>query len=365
MGFDAENGMSLGSYGSQGKTACDASLMAVYANTWYPVLSTNCNGCHSGAHGSTDMSTSFSAFMTKGSNLITYKGSNPHGGNNVNISGQVAGFSGTWAAAQNDYVTCLSSSSSDPGNPAGALVTLNAKIVPQINQTVTNQNQWKTVTWDLETEVPSNFAGQFAAIFTVEARYALYSGAVVGMEFRNPRMRLKTAMTSPIQVNAINIKIDGAMMTDVTTYTAVNALISTTTATDVAPGASASLAVAPVNDNSLVSFVFSNLQAGSAVTTTTMVTTSTTMPGAVPVTLAQLLSTDPTLGVFNQSCVGCHNAGNAAGGFNITNSAQAIAKASNILSRMKNPAAPMPTTGVLGTAKIKVVEDWISGGIKP
>ncbi len=367
-GFEAEMGLSSTSFSSLGG-ACDADLLATYSATWYPALSTNCNSCHGSAHGSTDLSVSYSAFMTKGTSLISYKASNPHGGNNVNLSNQISSFSGRWSSAQAAYMSCLSSNpTSGEGNPTGAQIALNAKAIAGVNQTIANQNNWRTVTWDLETEVPSSYRGQFAAIFTVEARYSLYSGAAVGFEFRNPRMRLKTASTPAIQVNAINLRIDYNLIPNVTTYTGVSALISTTAATDVAPGASTALAIANVNDNSLISFVFTNLQSGVSTTTTTTTTlagTTTTLPGAVVAKLSDLLGTNPNLNVFAQSCVGCHNANNAAGGFNITNSTQAISKASQIIARMTNAAQPMTTSVLLNSARVQIVQNWVNAGAPP
>ena len=364
-GFEAEMGLSSMSFSSMGG-ACDADLLATYSATWYPALSTNCNSCHGSAHGSTDLSVSYSAFMTKGTSLISYKASNPHGGNNVNLSNQISSFSGRWSSAQAAYMSCLSSNpTSGGGNPTGAQIALNAKAIAGVNQTIANQNNWRTVTWDLETEVPSSYMGQFAAIFTVEARYSLYSGTPVGFEFRNPRMRLKTATTPAIQVNAINLRIDNNPIPNVTTYTGVSAIISSTTATDVAPGASTALAIANVNDNSLISFVFTNLQSGASTTTTTLAGTTTTMPGAVVAKLSDLLGTNPNLNVFAQSCVGCHNASNAAGGFNITNSTQAISKASQIIARMTNAAQPMPTSGLLNSARVQIVQNWVNAGAPP
>ena len=167
-----------------------------------------------------------------------------------------------------------------------------------------------------------------------------------------------------IQLSGLALSINNTSMPQVTTYSNVSMAVSGTTDIMLAPSFSTALAITPVNDNSLVAFSFSQLSIVDLTTVTS--TTTTTMPaGVAMVTLAQLLSTDPTLGVFSQSCTGCHSAASAAGGLNLTNSTQTISKASQILARMTNSGSPMPPSGLLNATKIKVVEDWIAGGAKP
>lgn len=368
IGFEADMNPLSGSLNFASNGDCEANLLSVYQRTWHPVLSTSCNSCHGSAHGSTDLHVSYSAFMAKGTSLISYKGSNPHGGNTVNISSEISNFSGTWSSAQSAYMSCLSSAPlNGAGNLAGAQIAVVGKAIPGIETTIANQNNWRPVSWDMETEVPASFAGQFPAIFSIEARYSLYSGSVVGLEFRNPRMRLKTATTAPIQVNALNLKIDNMNISNVTTYANINAFVNSTTNVDLAPGASTALAVATVSNGSLISFVFTNLQNNATVTTTTLASsTTTTMPGTPTVVkLSDLLGTNPNLNVFAQSCVGCHNAGNASGGLNLTDANQAIGKANQIIARMTNAAQPMPTSGLLNSARVQIVQTWVNGGAPP
>jgi hypothetical protein len=80
------------------------------------------------------------------------------------------------------------------------------------------------------------------------------------------------------------------------------------------------------------------------------------------VTYAQLMSADPLLGVFNRYCVTCHNAVNRGGNLNLTNQAEASSRAATILSRMRNPANPMPRSGVLEERLVRIVEIWVQGG---
>lgn len=396
IGFNSEMGMNSASLSSQAKVECDAILMDAYAKTWFPVLSTNCNSCHGGAHGSTDLNISYSAFMAKGTNLITYQGSNPHGGNNVNISQQISGFSVAWSTAQGDYTTCLASTSvpendTDGTTATGSDVETIGKVIPMVSATIKEPTKWKTVSWDLETDVNQKNIGKLPAVFSIEARYALNSGSPVGFEFRNPRMRLKTGSSPVIQVNALDVKVDGTWVSDMTTYTAINTLVDSIYDIDLAPGSSTALTIIPVKDQSLVAFVFRNIwsQSGSVVTSTTtttttttvkVTTTTTTMPNVTTTTLptvttttlpirvvklSDLLGSDPTLGVFSKNCVSCHNGTTTFGGLNLTNQTQAISKASTILSRMTNASRPMPTSGLLSADKIQVVRDWVNGGAKP
>jgi mono/diheme cytochrome c family protein len=361
VGFEAELGHSL-TFSSQGKTVCDVELIQTYSETYYPLLSTNCNSCHAAAHGSTDVVTSYDGFMQKGTTLINFKASNPHQGNNVNIKNEIAKISPEWTRAQEAYTSCLATLPLDGSGNRGLSFSLNGKVIPNIAQTMTNQNAWKPVSWDMETEVPTKFVGQFPVIFSIEARYSLYAGEVVGLEFRNPKMRLKSGSTG-IQVNGMNVKIDEQIVSGLTTYSNISAYVGATTDTLIAAGLANALAVSPVTDKSLVSFNFINLQSGVTAPTTT--TTLAPIPLPTSVTLTQLLNNDDELGVFKQNCLGCHSGPNMTGPFDITVPATAIAKASLIVSRMNNEANPMPKTGQLSRRKIQIVEVWLNGGALP
>lgn len=81
------------------------------------------------------------------------------------------------------------------------------------------------------------------------------------------------------------------------------------------------------------------------------------------VTHEMLIGNDMRYNVFKQSCVGCHSAASAQGGLNLESATMSKAKATAILSSMKNANNPMPPSGVLQDGfKIAVVEKWVSLG---
>lgn len=345
------------------KSQCDAQLMQVYSKTYFPLLSTNCNRCHSNAHGSTDLSVSFQAFMQKGVTLIDYQATHPHGDNGINLTSQIAAIKNDWNAGQTNYMTCLAS---DPGNGGGSQtdgsLRLTDKAIARIEDTRTNNNTFKTVQWDVETEISNaDQKGMFPAVLTLDVRYALQNGTPVGLEFKNPRMHLKRTGT-PITISGMSLYLDKVFQDKVTIYNTVNATVSTTSDVQLAPGFANALVYYPqVSASTLVSFEFQKIVSGDGSTNPTS-TTTTTMPPPMTVTFTQLISNDATLGVFKKSCLGCHSGGSAADGLDLSNYNQAKNKASSIQSRMSSTQRPMPPQGVLSQADRNVVNKWISGG---
>jgi len=377
VGFNANFGDGSSNFASMGKTACDGVLMQAYSNTYYPILSVACNQCHSTGHGSTDMETSFNGFMSKGVTLIDYKATHPHGDNGLDLTNQINSLKGDWNKGQSDYMTCLSSTGTTAPSVSGGAVKLNGKTIPMIADTIKNQNNWKTVTWDLDTDVPDSVKGKLNSTLSIQVRYALQGTAVAGFEFRNPMMALKTTKNY-VAMAGLNVYTDDVYQSNVTTYITVSSKITSTTAVALAPGVSIALDYAPtVKDTSTIALEFQGISlidpvtgaetpisGGSTVTTTSTLppgpTTTTTLPAAV--TFTKLNSTDATLGVFRKSCVSCHSAGNKAGGLDLTNYADSKLEAATIISRMNNTALPMPPQGVLPMADRNVVQSWINAG---
>lgn len=348
------------------KSQCDAQLMQVYSTTYFPLLSTNCNRCHSDAHGSTDLATSFQAFMQKGQSLIDYQATHPHGDNGVNLTTQIAAVQAPWAAGQANYATCLASNP-DPGGGSGSTSDVRTldKVIPGIDATLTQNGTFKTISWDVSTEVfNANQKGLLNAVLTLDVRYALQGTVAVGLEFKNPRMHLKAAGAT-IEVTGLNLYLDKVLQDRVTIYSTIDAMVNSTTDIILAPGFANSLVYYPqVTANTLVSFDI-ELADGTAVSTTTTtlppgVTTTTTLPKVV--TFTQLISNDATLGVFKKSCLGCHSGTSAADGVDLSDYATAKKNASTIQTRMQNAANPMPPQGILGTADRSTVNLWITGG---
>lgn len=357
VGFDASKGGSA-NFASQG--VCESQLKMVYQSTFFPLLSTSCNRCHSNAHGSTDLNTSYSGFMAKGASLVEYKATHPHGDNGINLTNQIASVKSQWNSGQDLYLACLASGG-DSGE-AGSKLRVNAKTVAAIEMTVTNQAQWKFVEWDLDVDVPTNMQGRYAAFLRIEARLALQSGNVVGFEFRNPTMRLKGSGQN-IQVNGMNIYLNEAFQSNVTTYSGMSMIVDKMTAVALAPGASISLDWFPdANKDTTVALEFSSIQHTNQSGVSTGGGTGGANPVGSPVTFAQLISTDTNLGIFRRSCFACHSGGNLGGGLDLSDYNAAKANASGIQARMNNAANPMPKSGLLPQADRDVVSRWVNGG---
>lgn len=348
------------------KSQCDAQLMQTYSTTYFPLLSTNCNRCHSDSQGSTDLATSYQTFMQKGATLINYQATHPHSDNGIDLTTQIAAIQPTWTTANSSYMTCLASTPVDPGGSNGSAQSLKlvSKVIPNITNTIAKNGTFVSVQWDVSTEdAAASQNGQFNAIFTVDVRYSLQSGVPVGLEFKNPRMHLKATGTA-ITLDGLNLYLDGVYQDRVTTWLSLSGVsVGSTTDVSLAPGTANALAYYPqVSAGTMVSFEFENIGLVGATTTTT----TTTMPAGggsgTAVTFTQLISTDPTLGVLKNSCLSCHSGPTPASGVDLSNYTVAVSKASDIQSRMNNAGSPMPPSGLVPQAERDVVNRWISGG---
>jgi hypothetical protein len=345
------------------KSQCDAQLMQVYSKTYFPLLSTNCNRCHSDAHGSTNISVSFQAFMLKGKSLIDYQATHPHGDNGVNLTSQIAAIQSDWSAGQSAYTTCLASAPMDGGSGGSASdVRLADKVITGITDTIAKNGTFKTISWDVSMETANaSQQGMVNAVLTLDVRYALQGTVPVGLEFKNPRMHLKAA-GDPVVVSGLSLYLDKAFQDRVTIYTTVSATVSSTTDVQLAPGFANALVYYPqVTANTLVSFDI-GLNGGTSGGGSTSPTDPTDPTTPTSVTFTQLVSNDATLGVFKKSCLGCHSGAGASGGVDLTDYSMAKKNASDIQSRMSNSGSPMPPQGILGQGDRDTVNKWISGG---
>lgn len=358
MGFIAEKG-SVAGLSSLGVTACEGLLKTTYSKTYFPILSVACNRCHSNAHGSTDLETSFTGFMAKGVNLINYKATHPHGDNGLDLTNQIASLTPQWESGQADYASCVASASAGDAQ-MGFKFKLNSKTIANLDATKADQKNWKPVEWDLDKEGPSDVTTQFGAYFKMEARYFLQQGNVVGIEFRNPSMRLK-ATGQNIKVTGLSFYLDKELQSNITTYSDVVALIVDIKDTLLAPGAANALAYYPsANANTEVAVEISNIKFTDE--TPAPPTTMPPPPTSTPVTFAQLVSGDATLGVFKKNCTSCHSGATPPKGLDLTNYDMAKAAANTILMRINNSAMPMPPSGLVPQTERDVVSRWVSGG---
>ncbi|WP_413578297.1 hypothetical protein ACLVWU_07120 [Bdellovibrio sp. HCB290] len=347
-------------FSTAGGETCEEAIVKVYASTFHPFLTQTCSGCHVaggpglGVFGATDVRTSYTAFSSVGAAKISSQAVNashkpPYTGP-VNQA-RITEINSYWSAAQEKYAQCLV----DTGASAPSSGVKSASITVPANL-ATNTN-FQTMTWDLATASPS-----VPLTATIEIRRAVVGGVTQGYEFRNPSLRLKNASSGSYQAQVISIYVNSNLASEVTTYQNVNAVISTTTATNLSAGTANALLVMTPNATDVIALQFATLKSTSATNPTpTPTPTATASPTATPatVTFTQLVASG---GVFANSCVSCHAPGKASGGLDLTNYAAAKLAAANIKSRMNNANNPMPTSGILAEAQRNIVNTWVDKG---
>jgi len=348
--------------------SCEDALLKVYKSTYHPFLNQNCNSCHvtggggNGIFGETDAAVSYNSFASKGMALINSQATGSHrppytGSKN---EARITELSSYWAKAQTEYLSCSASTGPTPPGGGGGVVGNNVvksagKVVPANLATT-----FVRMEWDLETlsdkKVP--------LIAGIEIRRAVLGGVTRGYEFRNPTLRLKNLASGAYAMRALNIYINDQLQSEITTYSNIQTTISTTNDNSFAVGFANGLTVITPATTDMISVEYSHLQSTSG--TTTPGATPTPTPSATPtptpvgaVTYTQLVAAG---GIFATSCVGCHNANNAAGGLNLAIYANARAAAANIRTRVNNAANPMPTGGLLPQAQRDRINAWVDQG---
>jgi hypothetical protein len=357
IGFYANRNQFAGG-ASFSSEACEGFLQSIYSTTYFPLLSQNCNACHSSSHGSLDLATSFRGFMSKSQSTIDYKATHPHGDNGINLTAELNGIKSTWDVGYSQYRTCVSQS--ELGTSGGIKIRTLSKIAADLDETSTpsGQNQWKTLEWDLLDETSSG-GSDFNVSLKIEVRFSLFNGQVVGLDFRNPMMKLNTD-GSEVTVKGLKILLQDIPLQNVTTYSNVNSVVSGKTYSTISPGTGIALAYDPsVTANSRVSLElqdvsFSNGSGG---------------PGdgdggseTEVLTWTELTSLDPDKNVFRARCISCHQGDSAAAGLNLLNYQQSSARAAAILERVTDPARPMPPSGLLGPEEIQKINRWSTNG---
>jgi len=252
-GFHGLNEMSsFSSTGLLQKKVCETELIANYAATYHPLMKNNCNNCHSNAHGSTDVRLSYNAFSSKGQALINYQATNPHGGNSINLTNEIAAVQQPWANATAAYTECLVQ---NPNKEEGTGVAFNV----MENDLTGITGCFKEFAWDLYIN-SGDRAGQIQARFTIDARLYTYDGSVTGFEFRNPALQLAGSQ-APIQIDGIKFTVMGQLQDSTTTYSRVSETVSGTAKTMLAPGVGNAFVFLPTASASVpVGFQFINLK---------------------------------------------------------------------------------------------------------
>lgn len=351
---------------------CEGQLRAVYQRTYFPFLVSNCNNCHSTAHGSRDLQVSFNSFRARGESVIDYQSTHAHGGNNLTseLQKEIDVFKPSWTQAQTDYLDCMSRSSLPPtGNADSARnLKLNDKVIPNIMGTL-NGNRWASVEWDVEFESGDSYKGYFKTILKVEAKLNQMEGSVSGVLFRNPKMRLKGGSVN-IEVSGLMIHLGGQRQSSVTTYSGVSKVLGSTSEVDLVDGGGSAYVPWPqAGEATLVSFEFDEIR-HTAQLPPVADGPPPVEPVPVPipdvpipdggVTHTQLNNSNSPYRVFNRSCVGCHNSG--SGRLDLRDYDAAKAAASLIIQRINSTANPMPPTGLLRQNDRDLVQSWVNAG---
>lgn len=355
--------------------ACETEIATLFQNDFYPFLRQNCAGCHTEggagighfAHPSFDKA--WYDFKSMGANAIARNATNDNHKPPYTGSQHLAyidPLKQKWDIATQKKIECESQLSG--GGPLSRPFVTSEKTLPNLSNTA-----WTPITWNLYTESAQDFQNNLvAAEFRVEIKNLTKGQGqqqeVVGYELRNPQIKLSSLQA--IKVERLMFAFNGQKAMDLTMYTQIDRVISDSSdwvdliqnaansfyITEVLPGTTLSVEIGRVtlNPDQPGDPGSGNNNGGP-----------NPEPGQPPlqrVTLAELLSNDPTRNVFQTSCVGCHRAGDARGGLNITDPNQARQFANTILSRMRNTARPMPPTGLLPQDRVRLVEGWISNG---
>jgi hypothetical protein len=345
---------------------CEADMMNLYAQTYYPFLRKTCGNCHTngpgiGQFGHPDFTTSYNAFKsmsrpTVNRNIINASHQPPYTG--PQNQGTMDSFTPRWDSAEITYGACTGNAVAGSG-----IITLgksNAAIIAAAN----NPNTFTRVTWDLMSELKdSSLRGKIPLTVGIDVRVATINGERQGYEFRNPTVKINTGFTGPFRVTSLRIYINSSMMQNLTTYSTVDFSISSNTDTNISPGTALALAVtSPIQDTDSFAVEIGDIKnsTGGSIGNPGGTTPTQTLPTSV--TYAQLMSNDATLGIFRQSCVSCHSGADPKGGFDITSFAQAKQQANDIYSRMNNLGNPMPKTGLLLIDKREIVRIWRDTG---
>jgi cytochrome c5 len=353
VGFDAQRGFTSGMVGF-GSAACEALLKQVYSRTYYPLLSNKCNRCHANAHGSVDLEVSYAGFMSKGVATIDYKATHSHGDNGLNLTNELGGLKPEWDQGQTDYLACMA----DAANQSASKLKVNSKLINAIEATKTD-NSWKTVEWDLENEVPDKQVAMFPAFFKIEARYEMQAGAVAGINFRNPSLKLK-ATGKNLQITGMNIFLDTELQSSSTTFTGISSIVTTDTYTLLAPQNSVAFVSYPqFQPATLVAFEFVSLKYIDITEVPTTTMPATTLPAP---THTQLIGADPALNVFKSRCLSCHMGAAAPKGLDLSVYSMAAGASALINMRVNSAANPMPPTGQIPQAERDIISRWVNGG---
>ncbi len=356
---------------SAAQIVCEGQLKAAFQRTYHPFLVSNCNSCHGSAHGSSNLSVSFTSFQKRGETLIDYQATHAHGGNNfgTHMQPQLNVIKPSWTEANDEYLDCMAQAASSSGGTGSArqLRLIGKSNIQNLMGTL-NNNNWVPIEWDLSNDVPGGYRGIFNAVLRVEAKIMNVGGAPGGLLLRNPTMRLKSG-ASRLQIHGIMILLDSRVQAAVTTFSGISRVVASSTNTALVDGSGSAYAAYPnISDSTLISLEINELKETALLPSVPEIPDIVLVPVVVPdvpiptagVKHSELINGNSPYRVFNRSCTGCHNSG--SGRLDLTNYTAASAASALIISRMNSTASPMPPTGLLRQNDRDLVRSWVNAG---
>lgn len=349
---------------------CEDALLKVYQNTYHPFLNQTCNACHIagpgiGTFASPDVLKSYESFSSIGMAKISSQAVNdahkpPYTGSQN--TGRVEELKSYWAGAQTSYVSCVANNNGGGGGGGGGIPG-GAYVVKTTGKAVAANlaTNFVRMEWDLETTSDA----KVPLVAGIEIRRAVVATVTRGYEFRNPTLRLKNAAAGPHSMRALNIFVNGNLLSEVTTYSNLEATITATTDLNLAPGYANALAVLTPATTDMIALEFSSLKSGAGGGTNptpTPVVTVTPTPTPTPAGAVKFSDLIAAGGLFTNNCVACHSAANPRGGLDITNYNAAKTAAATIKFRVNNAANPMPTGGLLPANQRDAISAWVDQG---
>jgi hypothetical protein len=251
------------------------------------------------------------------------------------------------------------------GGGSSSVLKTNAKTPANLAGTVTNANQWITVTWDLETEVPAAQAAQWPALLSIQTRFAVNANQVVGFQFRNPMLRLK-ATGRNLAVSGLKIFVNDEEQNLITTFLGFRTVVAVTTDFPLVPGTSAGIGWRP--DSVATDQVAIEIQNIEFTTDSATVhnpgggNPGNGLPLPTSITYAQLTSTDPDLGIFRNECFMCHSGANPSASLNLSDAAQTRLQSNLDLIRLRAVTqGNMPMRGLSQRQK-DILNLWLNTG---
>ncbi|UXR63102.1 hypothetical protein EZJ49_08435 [Bdellovibrio bacteriovorus] len=343
---------------------CEDQLFAKFGSGYYQFLKQNCAGCHNGEHeapafASKNSLMSYQVFKDKGYQLVSLNAISethnpPYTGSTHN--GAIASLKSEWETAQSSFLSCKGVDGEDKS------VVTNYKTNAAIVNSKANSATWTKLEWNMSTaaDMPSK-AALFPLKVSVEAQVAKVSGTEVGYAVRNPTMSI-TSGTAKYRVRGVFFYVNNALFDSATVYRSINAVICPGTALNLAPVGNAQLlVVSTTKTTDKFALQFTSIEKAES-TATCGIGSNVVIPvDETPsvVTYSMLVGTDSKVNVFKTQCLSCHTGASADGGLDLSNYAQAKAKAAAIKKRVNDANNPMPRSGVMSSSMRAIVDKWV------